>query len=99
MITSVRSANIHEGKGKEATAWAKATAEYLNDTFNTNISVLANIGGPLLQLHWVNTHESLGALEVLREKMDADAGFQERVEAAAGLFVGSSLVDSLYRTV
>ena len=83
IITTVRTANIHDGKMQEAWVWAVKAAKYLNEKFGTNVSVHRNLGGPLFQVHWVATCESLAAFEKVHKQVDTDPGFQELIAHTA----------------
>lgn len=102
MITRVRTANMHDGKGHEAFAWAVKVATYINENFSgSNIQVMRNVGGPVWQVHWVDSHESLAAYEEVMKKVEADSGYLELLGEARDqkLFVSSSIVDSLYQAI
>lgn len=102
MITWVRTANIHDGKIQEAFSWAAKAANYINKKFEgVNVQVARNVGGPIYQVHWVATYQSLASFEKLGKQIESDEGYQGllaeiRQQAA---FIGTSVVDSLYETV
>ena len=101
MIILLRTTEISEGKMFEAIAYAKEMTTYMNDNFDTNLRILTNIGGKVNQIHFLNEYESHADIEDLRAKFIADSTAMELMEKSqeAGLFVGSSIVDNLYRTV
>ena len=102
MITWVRKADIHDGKVQEAFSWASKVANYVNKKFEgVNVQVVRNVGGPVNQLRWVSTYESLASFEKMSKTIEADDGYQTllaeiRQQVA---FIGTSVVDSLYETV
>jgi len=101
MITFVRTGDIQDGKAMQAIEWAVKISAYINETFETNISVQQNVAGQINQLHWVSTFESLGDFEVLMGKLMEDADYQQLIAESGekGLFSANSLVDSFYRTI
>jgi hypothetical protein len=101
MITSVTTASVHDGKLTEAIAWAVKATNYLRDKFGTNAQLTRNIGGPLYQLHWVSTHQSLADYEKRIKQTEADEGYKTLVMEARqqGLLIGTSIVVSLYESI
>ena len=101
MITWVRTASIHDGKVEDSFAWAVKVANYINEKFEATVRVGRNIGGPVYQIHWVSDYQSLAVYEDLTKKVEADAGYQELLAEArqGGLFIGTSIVDSLYEMI
>ncbi len=102
MITLVRSATLQQGAAIEAAVeWAVKGAMYLNENLGTNTQVQQNVGGPVLQLHWVTTLENLAQLDELFQKMQADEGFVSLLTESReqGLFDVSSIVDGIFRSV
>jgi hypothetical protein len=101
MITTVRTANVHDGKIREALAWALKATKFLNEKFGTNIQVARNVGGPLFQVHWVATYKSLADFERISKQVEADEGYQALVTEGRqqDIFIGTSIVDSIYETV
>ena len=80
---------------------AVKVAKYSNEKFGTNIQVARNVGGPVFQVHWVGTYDSLASLEKIWKQIEADQGYQGLVTEVRqqGVFIGTSIVDSLYETV
>jgi len=101
MITSVRTAAIHDGKLAEAMAWAVKVRNYLRDKHGANVQLSRNIGGLAYQVHWVGTYPSLADFEKAMKQIEADEGYRSLLVEARqqGLFVGSSIVDSLYESI
>ena len=102
MITFVRSAAIHDGKLADAFALAAKITDYIRTHYEgMNIEVSRNVGGPVFELHFVSTTESLTAYEDLNKRLEADEGYQAILNEVrqAGVFVGTSLTDRLYETV
>ena len=102
MITQVRTAAVHDGKFPEAIEFGLKVVAYINDKFpELNAQLVRNIGGPLYELHWVSTTETLASYDDLGKRLEADQGYQELVAEIrqAGVFVASSLVDHLYETI
>jgi hypothetical protein len=101
MITAVRTGSIHDGKFGEAVAWAVKTTNYLRDKLGANTQLMRNVGGPAYQLHWVSTHQSLADFEKAIKRIEADEGYKTLVGEARqqGLFIATSIVDSLYESI
>ena len=102
MITWVRTANMHDGKGQDAFAWAVKVAHYVNGKFSgANVQVVRNVGGPVWQVHWVANYESLAAFEEIMKTLEADSGYLELLGEARDqkLFISNSIVDSLYEAI
>jgi len=100
VVYFVRTASIRAGKAKEALAWAAQIATYVNQKHpGFNVQVLHNVAGPLNQIHWVGTCESLAAFEQIFMKLQTDPSYEALVAGAPELFVEGSAVDNLYRTL
>jgi len=100
MIYLVRTAEIQEGKTEAAFELATKIAGHINDHISgINVLVLRNLNGPLNQVSWVASYESLAALEERSAVLAADSGYQALAAQAQSLFVGSSFVDNLYSSV
>jgi hypothetical protein len=102
MIVWVRTANIHDGKMREAFGWAAKVASYTNQKFpGVNVQVTRNIGGPMSQVRWMASYESLASFEKLMRQIESDDGYQAllaEVRQQAAL-IGPSVVDALYETI
>ena len=102
MITQVRTATVHDGKLPEAVEFGLKVVALLNDKVpELSAQLVRNVGGPLYELHWVSTTETLASYDDVSKRIEADEGYQELVAEIrqAGVFVASSLVDRLYETI
>ena len=102
MITQVRTAAVHDGKLPEAIEFGLKVVAHVNDKSpELSVQLVRNVGGPLYELHWVSTFETLASYEDILKRLEADQGYQELVAEIrqAGVFVASSLVDHLYETI
>lgn len=102
MITMVRTADVHDGKGTAALAWAVKVAAHITENISGgNVQVVRNVGGPVWQLHWVGNYESLAAYEETMKTIEQDAGYLDLIGEAREqkLFISSSIVDRLYQSV
>lgn len=105
MITVVRSANIHQDADLDAAyEWAAKVAMYLNENFEAyggSIQAQRNVGGPLYQVHWIGTVESLAQLEETDQRVQADEGYGSLLEEAheQSFFERSSAVDHIYQSI
>lgn len=101
MITWVRTGDIRDGKARPAAEWALKIAAYINETFETNIIVQRNVAGPVNQLHWVSTYDSLASVEETSAKISEDPGYQQLMAELVEdpLFFAASVVDNLFRSI
>ncbi len=102
MITWVRTASIHDGKLREAFTWAAKVASYVNQKVpGMNLQVTRNIGGPVYQVRWISSLESLAAYEKAARQIESDDGYQALLAEVRqqGALIGASVVDSLYETI
>ena len=65
------------------------------------MQVVRNVGGPVYQIHWVSTYDSLAAYDRTIKKIEADEDYQELLAEVReqALFIGTSVSDSLYEAV
>ena len=63
--------------------------------------VVRIVGGPMYELHWVSTDESLAAYDDLNKEIQADEGYQKLLNEGREqrLVIGSSVTERLYETV
>jgi hypothetical protein len=102
MITFVRTADIHDGKLRQAFTWAAKVASYVNQKFpGSNLQVSRNIGGPINQVRWMSSYESLASFEKIMRQVESDDGYQALLAEVReqGALIGISIVDSLYETI
>ena len=102
MITSVISATVHDGKLDAAFAFAAKLSAYVKDNYpGMTLTVPRNVAGPLYEVHWVGTVDTLAAYDEFNKKLNASEGYQKLVQEARdqGLFVGSSVTNRLYETI
>jgi hypothetical protein len=100
MIYNVISGQIAEGKTKEAIAWAAKIAAYNNQRFpGTNVQILRNINGYQDRLHYIETYESMGALEAADKELETDEALQALVKEGQGLFVPGTTQRNMYQVV
>ena len=101
MITWMRSAVINHGKRAGALAWALEVSAYVNDSFGTNIGVHGNVAGPVNQIHWVATYDSLSAFEEIAGRISQDDGYNRLLEQSseANYFSTHSFKDTLYQSL
>ena len=101
MITVVRTGSVHDGKFGEAVVWAVKITNYLREKLGANTQLMRNVGGPVFQLHWVSTHQSLADFEKAGKRIEADEGYRTFLAEARqqGLFIATSIVESLYESI
>ena len=94
MITVVRTADFHDSKRLEVFTMAVDIATYHNDNLGAgNIHVLRNISGPVNEVRWVETYESLADFEVFQQKLQdvLESGELERFAEFPELFKNGRL--------
>ena len=101
MITSVRTANVHDGKLNAAVAWALKVVKYLREKHGAQIQLSRNVGGLVHQIHWVSMHPSLADFEKAFKQFEADEGYTTLLSEGRqqGLFIAASIVDHLYESI
>jgi len=100
MIIQVRSAYYQEGKGQEAWEMAIKLAAYVNEYYEeTKVQLMSNFNGPLNQGRWVQSYESLAAMEEHAQKLAEDSKWQELNAEGEGLWPESGMVDTFFQTV
>ena len=101
MIRLHRTVDVQEGKLFEAIALAKEMAAYFNESYNTKVETLINIGGKVNQIIMSNEYESLAAMEELRTRAQADEAVMAMMKKwnDSGFFVNSSMVDQYFKSV
>jgi hypothetical protein len=101
MITWMRSAVINHGKRAGGIEWALKISDYVNDTFGTNISVHGNVAGPINQIHWVATYESLAAFEKVAGRIIQDEGYNQLLaeSSEANFYDTHSFKDALFQSL
>ncbi|MFN2141439.1 MAG: hypothetical protein ACK2U5_13205 [Candidatus Promineifilaceae bacterium] len=101
MITWVRTANVNNGMFQSAMEWALRASAYVNEKYGTNVSVHVNVAGPVNQLRWVATYESLTAFESVVTQLATDEGYSDLLAETgeAFHFAAASVEDAMYRMV
>jgi len=102
MYTWTRTANIHDGKLQDAFVWAVKVMKYINQKYpGTNIYVARNVDGPLYQVRWFATYDSLASYETFRKQIESDEGYRGLLAEIRGqdVLIGTSIVDSLYERI
>lgn len=101
MITWVRSANINHGKQAGAIEWAVRVSVTINEALGTNIGVQRNVAGPVNQIHWVATYDSLAAFEQMAAGILQNEAYLQLIAESteANFFDTHSINDSLYQSV
>ena len=100
MIRWMRIAPIAGGKLREATQWAKETREYTKTKFEggADVKIFVEMLGDYGIMCWMVDFTNLAALELAGQVLDADAGYQDRLQAANELFL-SGIVDKVYQSI
>lgn len=94
----VTSANVTPGKRQEAIQWAQKAAAYITDKYSElTVQIMENINGPVNQLHWVESWDTLAPWEEYAKQVDADSGWQALLAEGGGLFDADSIVRKWYR--
>lgn len=102
MIYWVRTASISGNAMDAGFAWAVKVAGWVNGKLpGANVQVLRNVSGPLQEVRWIMTADSLAELEQRTAAVEGDAEYQAMIAEArsGGLFVQGTLRDSIFRTI
>jgi hypothetical protein len=101
MITWVRTANVNNGMFQSAMEWALRASAYVNEKYGTNVSVHMNVAGPVNQLRWVATYESLTAFDDVVMQLLTDEGYAALLAetSEASHFAAASVEDAMYRMI
>ncbi len=93
-----RTCQISQGKGPQATQWAREMSEYLQGRDpGRGLGVYRQAFGPLGQVTFFSRHASLAAFEEQAQALGEDSGYRERLAKAMGLFTGCE--DKLFRAI
>ena len=100
MIRWTRIAHIAPGKQQEAIQWAKDTREYTKTKFEggADVKIFLETLGEWGVICWMVDFENLATLEIAGQVLDEDTGYQERLQAAAELFVPGTF-DTVYSSI
>ncbi len=82
----------------DAIGWAVDMAQYVESVLGTPVGVLNELYGTLGTLNFIGTQPDLAAVDEGRAKLQADAGYLDKVAGSKGLFIpGSGHVSLLTR--
>ena len=97
-VTYTLTARI-SGNPREAIAWALDLTNYLRENFNDSQRLAMRVGGPSGQIVFAVSVENLAALEEQFQKLQADSGYQERIDQAfeKGLFDPTATETAIWR--
>ena len=100
MIRWVRRAQIAPGKQQEAIQWAKDTREYTKTKFEggADTKIFLEILGDYGVICWMVDFENLAAVELVFQVLGEYSGYQERLQAAVGLFLPGT-ADKVYSSI
>jgi hypothetical protein len=96
-VGSVTQAVAATGKFPDAVAWATDMAEYGSGVIGTQISLMVNAYGDFGGMAFISVADDMASADRMAETVRADAGYLERIQASAGLFVDGSARQGLLR--
>ena len=102
MIYFTRTATISQGQAEKAFEWAVRAADQINSKFpDANFQVLRRISGPISDVSWIATFDSLAQFDEWQAGIQSDPEYQQLLAEgrSEGLFVTSSIRDAFFRTV
>ncbi|MCI5125392.1 MAG: hypothetical protein D3925_13195 [Candidatus Electrothrix sp. AR5] len=101
MITSVRTANMNDGKIEAGFIWAVKVAAYISKKFSVDMQAVRNVGGLMGQVHWIARFDSLADYDAVMKKISNDEGYLNFFKEVAEqrLFDAGSLADKIYETI
>ncbi len=94
-VASVTEAVAAGGKMSEAIGWATDMATYGTDLIGAQVNFLVNAYGDFGGMAFITIFPDMAAADAATEKIRADAGYIQRVESTAGLFLDGSAHQSL----
>jgi hypothetical protein len=96
-IRAIRTA-VAARSGQEVAAFATNVCEYLG-TIGIPVTWGMEIGGTLGKVYWFQDLPDLATYDANNIKLFTDAGYNEMLAGAEGLFIPGSVEDRLVRTM
>ncbi len=98
-FTSVNAANVRTTQVVDAVAFALEGAEHASSVLGHEIGVATALTGDRSRLIWVGNNASLADVQADNDTLMADADYTSMFKRSEGLFVESTLVTTIWRTV
>lgn len=99
MIAFYRNTSIAAGKVGGAIAFAKQIAKYVKDKHGLELSIAMPVGGNPNRIGWASRFESLSALEITMNAINADPNYLEMVAKGSENFIPGTVHDEMWRTM
>lgn len=97
MVYFTRSATPKPGKFVDALKWAKETADYVNNKYDTKFNVYTQRYGekPVGTVFWVSEYENVSKIEEIGNQLLEDQDYLKSLDGFASLFVEGTTYDSI----
>lgn len=100
MIRFQRTVRPRNGKNREAIAWAKEVAEYLNSHYKMGrIEVYTQRFGAVGTIYWVIDVADMPALETFSSYLQQDTAYQTLLNKGNFLYIDGSVEDRILKLV
>jgi hypothetical protein len=100
MIRFQRSTRSAPNKDLEAIVWAKEITTFLNGKYpEAHVHIFAHRFGIIDTLAWQVDFDSLASLDKYQKTLNADEEYFALVNKSTGLFMGNSLVDTVFESL
>lgn len=99
MIGFYRSAVVAQGRMREALAFAKEIAAYIEKKTGTTVGVGVPIGGAPNRIGWSAQYDDLASFEKTMGTLMADPEYMEMVADNGDHFLAGSIHDELWSTI
>lgn len=89
-VAVVTTATIANGAYAEAIAWSVEIAQYVEGVTGFRSTFLVDDFGPFGQVRWIGVAPDVAAADAAGQKLNADAGYLDKLSAAGKLFAQGS---------
>ena len=100
MIKWTRSLRISSGKYfPQAMQWAKEIAEFVSKKYKIQVTVYMDIFGEIGTIRWFCDYADLATMEKIRNQIDADQEYWQKVIPASDFIMQGSVYDTVMRAI
>jgi hypothetical protein len=100
MIRWTRSLRIASAKYfPQAMQWAKDIAEFVSKKYKIQVSVYMDTFGEIGTIRWFCDYADLATMEKIRNQMDTDKEYWQKVIAASDFIMQGSVQDTVMHTI
>ena len=98
MIAFRRTISVMPGMFSAAMTYANELKTQVKATAGVDLKIAIPVGGNPARIAWLSTHENLGQLDTVNQKLLADPKYQELLKKGAGIVVPESVFDDIWWT-